>query len=73
MLRGTARTDVICGLGGNDKIFPGGLDVVLAGAGNDVIYARNGKPDNISGGPGNDAARIDKGLDTVTSVERLLP
>ena len=65
MLRGTAKADVICGLGGNDKIFGrGGNDVLRGGAGNDQLTGGYGA-DTVSGGLGNDQ------LDGSTGRDRL--
>ena len=43
------------------------------GEGADTIIARDGRRDVVSGGPGKDSARVDRGRDRVTGVERLLP
>jgi hypothetical protein len=72
VLRGTRRTDVICGLGGGDTIYAGRGDIILGGGGNDVAYARNASSNIIRGGAGVDRAKVDKGLDIVEEVERLL-
>ena len=46
---------------GNDTINPGGgTDFVEAGAGDDIIEARDGTPDRIECGPGNDRAVTDE-------------
>ncbi|NJO73435.1 MAG: calcium-binding protein [Leptolyngbyaceae cyanobacterium RM1_406_9] len=53
-LRGTARRDIVCGLGGNDVILGlGGSDRLLGDSGNDRLFgdARN---DTLMGGTGND-------------------
>ena len=71
MLRGTRRPDVICGLGGNDRIFAGVGDIVLGGAGNDTIYARNGKPNMLDGQAGRDRATADE-RDLLISIETTL-
>ena len=47
-------------------------DVLCAGAGNDVIRARDHHRDVVDGGPGRDRAQIDAGLDQVSGVERLI-
>jgi len=63
-LRGTKRSELICGLGGDDRIFTGGgHDTIEAGRGNDEIFARDGQRDVIRCGPGDDrviADRIDR-------------
>ena len=58
---GTSGSDVMCGLGGRDWL--------LGGAGNDVFYAKDGRHDVITGGPGRDVARLDRKLDITTGVE----
>jgi Ca2+-binding RTX toxin-like protein len=60
-LRGTARGELICGLGGDDRIYPGlGHDVVRAGPGDDVIVANDGSRDVISCGSGEDLVVVDR-------------
>src|SRR5205085_608265 len=53
---------------------------VDAGAGNDFVqggddrmYARNSLADTLFGGAGTDHAQIDNGLDSVTTIEDILP
>jgi TolB protein len=71
-LIGTPGPDVICGLGGDDTIQGlGGDDRLLGGAGDDWLQARDGARDVVDGGPGRDAATVDKKLDTVSRVEEL--
>jgi WD40 repeat protein len=82
VLRGTARGDLIYARGGNDVIRAGGgndvvfgeagSDRIFAGTGNDVIGAQDNRADLIDGGPGRDAARVDRRRDTLRSVERRL-
>jgi dipeptidyl aminopeptidase/acylaminoacyl peptidase len=73
-LVGLSGNDVLRGLGGRDKLTGGtGRDVLEGGDGADTIIARDGRRDVVSGGPGKDSARIDRGLDRVSGVERLLP
>jgi Tol biopolymer transport system component len=73
-LVGTSRADVLCGLGSGDLLAgTGGSDVIDGGAGADLILARDRRKDVIQGGPGKDSARIDKGLDKVSGVEKLIP
>jgi hypothetical protein len=68
---GEAGNDLIRGGPGNDKINAGwGADRVEAGGGNDTIYARDRRRDVLHGGTGTDRARVDRALDTVTSIER---
>lgn len=55
VLRGTARSDVVCGRGGDDTLHAGtGHDLVVGGSGDDRAYGGNGR-DYVVGGPGNDA------------------
>jgi len=46
----------------------GGGDVIRAGAGNDRVYARNGRRDFVDCGPGRDTAWVDKS-DVVRNCE----
>jgi Ca2+-binding RTX toxin-like protein len=73
-LRGDSMANRILGRDGADVLRGRGYpDDLFAGAGNDIIYAREGHPDEISGGPGFDRAHVDGGLhpDRVQRVERL--
>ena len=64
---------MICGLAGNDRLRGGrGSDKLLGGAGNDMLLARDGNRDIVDGGPGHDTAEVDKHLDVVRNVERVL-
>jgi Ca2+-binding RTX toxin-like protein len=75
---GTVGGDRIDGLGGADKLYgEGGADCLVGGpgrdrlfggAGNDEIRARDGAPDLVDCGPGQDVARVDKS-DTVRNCE----
>jgi Tol biopolymer transport system component len=79
----TPRADVVCAFAGNDgalgekgnDVLEGGpgMDILDGGAGNDLILARDGHKDVVRGGPGFDRARIDRGLDKVSGVEKILP
>jgi Ca2+-binding RTX toxin-like protein len=60
----------ILGTAGNDRLRARGGDFVCAADGDDVINARNGKPDTIDGGPGNDTAIVDR-FDKVKRVEHV--
>ena len=83
VLRGTPFLDYLVGLGGDDVLRGGrGRDTVVGGAGRDVleggdggdtIIARDGRRDVVRGGDDKDSARVDRGLDLVSGVERLLP
>jgi Tol biopolymer transport system component len=52
-IAGTSRADVIEGTGA-------GGDVILAGAGNDSVHARNGHRDTVDCGPGRDVVWADR-------------
>jgi hypothetical protein len=61
----------LCGSNQADEFWTNGEDWVWGLGGNDVIHAKNGVPDVIYGGAGNDRAFIDgKGTDTTISVEK---
>jgi Ca2+-binding RTX toxin-like protein len=51
-LRGTERRDVICGLGGNDRIRGAYRDVLVGGSGDDELVSAGS--DVLFGGPGDD-------------------
>ncbi len=73
-LVGKAGDDVLRGLAGRDRLTGGvGRDVLEGGEGADMIVARDGRRDVLRGGPGNDSARVDRGLDQVSGVEKLVP
>ncbi len=73
-LFGRAGDDVLRGLAGRDTLVGGtGRDVLDGGDGADTIDARDGRRDIVRGGPGRDSALLDRGLDRVSGVERLLP
>jgi dipeptidyl aminopeptidase/acylaminoacyl peptidase len=79
VIRGTRRGDVIAGGAGNDRISAaGGPDVLIGGRGHDRLYggggfdfffAKDGKPDDVSGGPGIDSGSFDLGRDRLASIE----
>ena len=63
--------DVADGGIGNDRLYAGmGKDTVRGGVGNDLLFARDGRRDEVNGGPGFDEAWVDR-LDVVRSVERV--
>ena len=73
-LVGLRGDDVLRGLGGRDELVGGaGRDRLEGGEGADTIIAKDGRRDVVVGGPGKDSARVDRGLDRVSGVERLLP
>ncbi len=59
-LTGNALDNTLDGNGGNDQIVGGpGSDGLFGGDGDDNINSRDGSPDNVECGPGNDVALID--------------
>ena len=72
-LRGLGGGDYLSGNRGADVLLPGpGRDTAAGGHGPDTIYARDGQPDSLSGGPGKeDRARVDRRLDQVYDMEGL--
>jgi hypothetical protein len=60
VIRGLGGGDVLDGGAGNDRIDGGaGADLLLGSAGADVLLARDGKREDVDGGPGVDTARVD--------------
>jgi Tol biopolymer transport system component len=58
---GTTRDELLCGLGGGDRIDGGrGLDRIFGGAGNDRIVARDGAFDVVGCGAGADTVVADR-------------
>lgn len=71
ILTGGSGNDSLQGGAGNDRLFgQHGRDVLRGQNGRDVLGAHDGGRDVIAGGSGFDQARVDVGLDQVTSVER---
>jgi serralysin len=69
ILRGAGRADLLSGGRGDDLLFGNaGQDRLRAGRGRDALFARDHQRDRVNGGPGRDRARIDEGLDRVTSI-----
>lgn len=69
ILRGTAYTDRIRGLGGNDTLAGFlGHDEMDGGAGNDTLFGGAGN-DNLTGGLGNDTVVGDAGADVLDGGE----
>lgn len=70
VLTGTSGSDTICGGAGADVITGGGgSDTLLGGPGDDRIMAKDRHRDVVDGGPGRDAAAVDRKLDRVRGVE----
>ena len=79
-LRGTIHVDVLRGDGGPNRIEAiggvdviagrGGVDEILAGVGDDEMEVRDGEPDTVDCGDGNDEVTADApGVDTLTACE----
>lgn len=65
--------DVLTGEEGNDVLVAGfGWDRLFAGRGDDLLRSRDGRGDRVRGQQGQDRARVDRGLDFVRGVEKLL-
>ena len=72
-LLGGPRADTLLGGAGNDTLTGnGGKDVLKGEGGADFLRAKDGVRDTVNGGLGSDRARLDRGLDRLLSVERLL-
>jgi hypothetical protein len=72
VLDGGAGNDRLEGGPGNDRLIGGpGADTFLAGPGDDTLLARDGQPDRVAGGPGRDTATVDRGLDRLSSIEKV--
>src|SRR5882672_10766220 len=70
ILMGGNGNDRILGQAGNDSINGGaGRDALFGGAGEDTIDAFDGETDQITGGAGNDSARVDSPTDTAWDIE----
>jgi Ca2+-binding RTX toxin-like protein len=71
-LSGGDGADRLDGGKGNDSISGGrGRDDLFGRAGRDTFFAKDGTPDSVDGGSGNDRATIDPSLDTTRSVEHI--
>ncbi|MGH3103841.1 MAG: calcium-binding protein, partial [Gaiellaceae bacterium] len=73
---GGAGNDSVAGNDGHDELVGGaGLDALIGGDGDDVMRADDDEADtNLSGGPGNDTAYYDEGIDvTPVAVETKIP
>jgi WD40-like Beta Propeller Repeat len=61
LVEGTANGELVCGRRGSDRIEPSwGRDRVRAGAGNDIVLARDDARDAVSCGPGKDLVYADR-------------
>jgi Ca2+-binding RTX toxin-like protein len=73
VVAGSAAANVLDGGAGDDRIDGrGGVDTYVGGAGADTLLARDRGRDVLLGGPGRDSARVDRRLDRLSSVERIL-
>jgi RTX calcium-binding nonapeptide repeat (4 copies) len=69
-IKGRGAGDVLKGGKGGDVIGGGkGFDKLMGGPGNDRINARDGRPDEIDCGDGNDFAKVDRNEDGVYNCE----
>ena len=69
-LDGGRGNDRLLGGTGNDRLKGGrGSDIMSGGAQRDFLAARDGRRDVLAGGPGRDAARVDR-FDRNVAVER---
>jgi serralysin len=65
--------DTVIGGGGHDLLWGGtGRDVLRGSYGNDQLRTLDGYRDDVRGGPGRDLARVDRNLDTRSSIEGAL-
>lgn len=72
-LYGGPGNDLLRGENGNDLLDGGrGWDRLLGGPGFDLLRSRDGERDIVSGQRGFDRARVDRGLDDVRGVEKLI-
>jgi hypothetical protein len=70
VIYGRGGHDLLVGGNGADRLYGGGgSDRLVGGLGNDSFSTRDGVRDYLSGGPGRDRARRDRG-DRVSSIER---
>ena len=70
---GAGGDDFAAGAAGSDNLVGGpGRDWLWGEAGNDRFNARDRTRDSILGGYGSDRARVDRRLDTVLGVERVV-
>jgi Ca2+-binding RTX toxin-like protein len=69
---GLAGEDILDGCSVNVRIDGGkGVDTLLGAAGDDLLLARDGKREDVDGGPGHDRAKIDR-MDWISLLETLL-
>ena len=69
---GGGGNDIIVGGPGNDRIDGGaGYDLLYGDAGNDSFTAKDSTRDSVVGGTGKDRAKVDRGKDAVSGVEKI--
>ena len=72
ILRSRKGGDLVIGGSGNDFIKSGkAFDEIRAGKGNDEIHTRDGKPDQIDCGPGDDTVLADEMEEGVFDCENV--
>ena len=72
-LYGGPGDDLLEGGNGNDILGGGpGMDSLFGGRGDDLLSSRDGERDIVSGQRGFDRARVDRRLDDVRGVEKLI-
>ncbi len=72
ILRSSEGGDLVIGNKGDDFIKSGkGFDEIRAGKGDDEIHVRDGKPDQIDCGPGNDTVLADEEEDGLFDCENV--
>jgi Ca2+-binding RTX toxin-like protein len=65
--------DLLKGEEGSDLLVGGfGPDSLFAGPGDDFLRSHDGRRDKVRGQQGHDRARVDRGLDSVRGVEKLI-
>ncbi|HET9244109.1 MAG TPA: hypothetical protein VFN99_11785 [Gaiella sp.] len=82
LLLGDAERDRLLGGAGRDRLYGGqghdrlaggrGSDRLLGGPGGDLLLARDHVRDRLDGGSGRDSARIDRGKDVKTRIEKVV-
>jgi Ca2+-binding RTX toxin-like protein len=72
-LYGGPGDDLLEGAQGNDILCGGpGMDTLFGGRGDDLLRSRDDERDIVRGHRGYDRARVDRGLDSVRGVEKLI-
>jgi hypothetical protein len=73
VLRGGGGRDVIWGRQGADRLSGGaGRDVLHGGTGRDRLLAADGRRDTVDGGRGADVGVVDRRLDRLRSIQRVV-